>query len=747
MNRLHPIAQAVQSQGRGKDTQLVHMTPNEVASMQALAKANGGSLSINPNTGLPEAGFLDSMLPTILGVGLAAATGGTSLALSPAMIGLGIGGLQFARTGDLGKGLMAGLGAWGGAGLAGSLGLGAAGAAGGVGSGATVAAPTIDPTAAANIGAQTNIPTNYAISGGTNAGSLGLNEASQGIGNLARMTPLPAPPVSPYSILPPPTATAMPVTGVPTSGVQANQFALSNQPTVMDKLGSSQFWKDNWKSAAAAAAPTAMDMMTPKGTETPTDNEQYQYSYDPGRVSEADLAAQRAANPGGELVYFRPRYQGPRKVNVAQGGILGYADGGIFGQAANLYKDVMGGAQEYEFDPVTRTYKEKKSASPVGAVAPVGIENSGGSSGTPVQLTKEQIDFFDNEDKSPGGARDQRMGKINDILAMLAPGSIARALVGGANSLTGGGAGQARAPVSVSSGTTGMTPNERSFIESGGYTADVPSADQGGYDPTSGYDTDTDMAKGGILHYENGGPTGAVEPIGINSARPIDQSYFKDMAANTVKNAAISKIGQAMGLSPQAMALGMAAKGIYGFFNPDKPAAPVMTGSDFPSVPGQNPSGDSGGNGGYTVGDGTQGSASMSDYGGEADLAQGGIAGLAIGGMSKGGFVVPADVVSALGNGSTDAGLRALQSKLGKIKPIKGAGDGLSDSIPTSIDGKQPARVADGEAYIDPSTVAKIGNGDMKKGAKKLYAMMARIRDQAHGKKTQQRKVSPSTII
>jgi hypothetical protein len=161
MNRLHPIAQAVQSQGRGKDTQLVHMTPNEVASMQALAKANGGSLSINPNTGLPEAGFLDSMLPTILGVGLAAATGGTSLALSPAMIGLGIGGLQFARTGDLGKGLMAGLGAWGGAGLAGSLGLGAAGAAGGVGSGVT-AAPAVNPSIqAADIGAQNSCPTRF----------------------------------------------------------------------------------------------------------------------------------------------------------------------------------------------------------------------------------------------------------------------------------------------------------------------------------------------------------------------------------------------------------------------------------------------------------------------------------------------------------------------------------------------------------------------------------------------------------
>jgi hypothetical protein len=123
------------------------------------------------------------------------------------------------------------------------------------------------------------------------------------------------------------------------------------QPTMMDKLGSGQFWKDNWQSAAAAAAPVAMDLMGQKDTIAPKDNEQFQYDYNPGRVSEADLAAQRAANPYGELTYFRPKY-GPRQtVQVAQGGEIGYADGGIFGQAANLYKDVMGGAQEYEFDP------------------------------------------------------------------------------------------------------------------------------------------------------------------------------------------------------------------------------------------------------------------------------------------------------------------------------------------------------------------------------------------------------------
>jgi len=63
MNNLHPIAQSVQSQGRGEDTQLVHMTPGEVQGLQALAKAHGGSLTINPETGLVEAGFLKSILP------------------------------------------------------------------------------------------------------------------------------------------------------------------------------------------------------------------------------------------------------------------------------------------------------------------------------------------------------------------------------------------------------------------------------------------------------------------------------------------------------------------------------------------------------------------------------------------------------------------------------------------------------------------------------------------------------------
>ena len=114
----NPLAQQLQSFGRGDDSMLVHMTPNEVNSLQGLAMATGGSLTINPQTGLPEAGWLGKLLPTILGAALAAT--GVGAPLAAGIVGAG----QFARTGSLKKGLMAGLGAFGGAGMAGMAGLG-----------------------------------------------------------------------------------------------------------------------------------------------------------------------------------------------------------------------------------------------------------------------------------------------------------------------------------------------------------------------------------------------------------------------------------------------------------------------------------------------------------------------------------------------------------------------------------------------------------------------------------------------
>lgn len=115
---LHHAAQHLAAQGRGPDRTLVHMAPSEVQGLQALAKAHGGSLTVNPETGLAEAGFLSNILPTLIGVGLTAATGG---AAAPWMIGAGVGGLQALRTGSLKDGLLAGMGAYGGAGIAGGL--------------------------------------------------------------------------------------------------------------------------------------------------------------------------------------------------------------------------------------------------------------------------------------------------------------------------------------------------------------------------------------------------------------------------------------------------------------------------------------------------------------------------------------------------------------------------------------------------------------------------------------------------
>jgi hypothetical protein len=126
---LHNLAKHVQRKGRGQDKMLVHMTPEEVHGLQRLALAHGGSLTINPETGLPEAGFLMKILPI---VAAAAATYFTAGAAAPALeaalagtAGAGMGGAlagagagalvggasSAIQGGDVGKGaVMGGLG-------------------------------------------------------------------------------------------------------------------------------------------------------------------------------------------------------------------------------------------------------------------------------------------------------------------------------------------------------------------------------------------------------------------------------------------------------------------------------------------------------------------------------------------------------------------------------------------------------------------------------------------------------------
>jgi hypothetical protein len=120
---LHKFAEQVAANGRGDDSLLVHMTPDEVQRLQQFAQANGRSLTINPETGLPEAGILSDLFKAVAPIALGAflgpgAFGIAGMGLSAGAAGLVTGGLTTLATGSLSRGLMAGLGAYGGAGLA-----------------------------------------------------------------------------------------------------------------------------------------------------------------------------------------------------------------------------------------------------------------------------------------------------------------------------------------------------------------------------------------------------------------------------------------------------------------------------------------------------------------------------------------------------------------------------------------------------------------------------------------------------
>jgi hypothetical protein len=183
---LAAAADHLAAKGRGSDSTLVHMTPGEVQSLQTIAKANGGSLTINPATGLYEAGFLKNILPAIAGAGLMMIPG-----MQAWGAGLIVGGAEALRTGDIGKGLTAGLGAYGGAGL---------GSAAGIGGSAAPTATTSAGTGlstASGAGAGTSVTPTATGGLGAAPSSFGLNAAPSAGGSFGSIAaPTSAPVIS-----------------------------------------------------------------------------------------------------------------------------------------------------------------------------------------------------------------------------------------------------------------------------------------------------------------------------------------------------------------------------------------------------------------------------------------------------------------------------------------------------------------------------------------------------------------------
>jgi hypothetical protein len=83
----------------------------------------------------------------------------------------------------------------------------------------------------------------------------------------------------------------------------------------------------------------------------------------------------------------------------------------------------------------------------------------------------------------------------------------------------------------------------------------------------------------------------------------------------------------------------------------------------------------------------------------------------------------------------------------GNPRLLKGPGDGMSDNIPATINGRQPARLADGEFVIPADVVSHLGNGSTEAGAKQLHAMMNKVRKARTGNPKQGKNIRPQKYM
>ena len=617
---LQLAAQHLAAQGRGNDSTLVHMTPNEVRGLQQIAKAAGGSLSVNPSTGLPEAGFLEDLMPAIIGGGLAVATGGASAAFTPAMIGLGIGGIQALRTGNLMDGVKAGLGAYGGAGLgAGMLGLGTQ-----------------------------ELGTQAALSGGDAAQAVTAAQAS-------------------------PFATAGKGLSTMFGGGQTAAGA-SGFGAGVDALGGVSGIA---KTGLMGLAPALMSQDTPASTPMASDKDMGQrYSYSKNPITPFPQPnVPRAGSPdqyqsfGKEQQYFNPRYTklSPEDAKA----LYGFAGGGPVEAMSNA--NALGQNTGYPMADIN------KGAYATPWQTPISRNVVNGAADTNVDQMTGEMKFADGGDttiKYDPGKQQYEIIKES----------------------------QSRSP------TTQELVDAGSGVSSGG---------------------------GG------GGTSGSSGPSGSTSGANVGYGDFGMGAIGTGQ--ALSSYGGFLGgMAPGGMLAGLIGAGLLssGLAQLGEAEGDAATMGGV-SGAGWGTSGDQGwgGEGGVGVGGDAglgglgYGGGDTGGYGGDAGGDGGGGGGDGGGGgEARGGLMHAYAAGGGYNLGDYSDGGRLL----------RGPGDGVSDSIPATIGKKQPARLADGEFVVPARIVSELGNGSTEAGARKLYAMMERVQS-ARGKTVGKGKVAKNS--
>ena len=129
------------------------------------------------------------------------------------------------------------------------------------------------------------------------------------------------------------------------------------------------------------------------------------------------------------------------------------------------------------------------------------------------------------------------------------------------------------------------------------------------------------------------------------------------------------------------------------------------------------------------------------NYRGVTPYAEGGIADLGAGGYDRMVGEQPMYSSNMAQGGISNLGSYSDYARGGRM--LKGPGDGMSDSIPASIGGKRPARLATEEFVVPADVVSHLGNGSSDAGAKQLYAMMDKVRTARTGRKSQGKEIDP----
>jgi hypothetical protein len=636
--------------GRGPDTTLVHMAPQEVAGLQALAMAHGGSLTINPQTGLPEAGFLSSILPMVAGFALGPAGFGLMGSLGAAAT---VGGLSALTSGSLSKGLVAGLGAYGGAEIGGGLeAMGARGAA-------EAAAGTVADQA----GAETAM--NAAVAA--------------------------------------PTAPALSGWGATQAGFSK---ALSDPKALIGQLGGNM---GALRTAGMAVAP----MIADQGVQTVTKAPESPQYYRPMALNRQQTGGVRTpgAPATSEKNWFDDVWTNPQPIKTMAAGGTAAEDDPYYklsGQSEDAYRYLMGLAPRSRApvtsEPAPAAGSGSNFVMPRKPTAPVTAPDTGGGTGEGPGGTGGQ-DFgggggFKN---TPDWGLADTIGKGLSRAGLTALGGYLqdRAYLG--SSAPGGG-------VDPQTGLQGQGTKGQTGLY-GDAAAGTGLSPVPGANPNA---MTTPMS-------EEGAYTGAPTPAGLTAANTLAAEQALADAQNAPSTVTSSQSAANTLAAEQALADAQNAPSVTGIaglaanqaeaeaqmdaaVNAAAPAAPAVSAADSDagvSVAGGDTSdGGDGGDGGDSAA--TGGYLNRGHF--QRHMAYGGIASLAGGGLgSLGGY--------------SDGG-----------RLLRGPGDGVSDSIPAIIGrGRQPARLADGEFVVPARIVSELGNGSTEAGARKLYAMMNRI--------------------